>query len=75
MLTKFLGDRHVVDQIRLVRDQFFENETIRGEKWNEKWEMRQNSRREMGEKWETRQNSRREMGVNGKRDETRYIIF
>ena len=29
----------------------------------------------MGEKWETRQNSRQEMGVNGKRDETRNIIF
>ena len=28
-----------------------------------------------GEKWERRRNLRREMGVNGKRDETRYIIF
>ena len=40
-----------------------------------KWETRRNSRREMGEKWETIQNSRREMGVNGKRDDSRYIIF
>ena len=29
----------------------------------------------MGEKWETIRNSRREMGVNGKQDDTRYIIF
>ena len=41
----------------------------------EKSETRLNSRREMGEKWETRQNLRREMGVNGKQDDTRYIIF
>ena len=40
-----------------------------------KSETRRNSRREMGEKWETRRNSRREMGLNGKRDDTRYIIF
>ena len=38
-------------------------------------ETRLNSRQEMGDKWETRRTSRQEMGVNGKRDETRYIIF
>ena len=32
-------------------------------------------RPETSEKWETRQNLRREMGVNGKQDNTRYIIF
>ena len=53
------------------RDQFFENKAIRGEKW----ETRRNSIREMGEKWETRRNLRREMSVNGKRGNTRYIIF
>ena len=29
----------------------------------------------MGDKWEMRRNLRREMGVNGKQEETRYIIF
>ena len=41
----------------------------------EKWETRRNLRREMGENWETRWNLRREVGVNGKQDNTRYIIF
>ena len=57
------------------RDQIFENKAIRGKKWTEKWETIRNSKQEMGKKWETRRNSRREMGVNGKRDETNYIIF
>ena len=64
--------------VRGGRDQFFENEARNGKQdkvRDEKWETRRNSRQEIGEKWETRQNSRREMGVNGKRDETRYIIF
>ena len=41
----------------------------------EKWKTRRNLRQEMGEEWETRRNLRRETGVNGKRDDTRYIIF
>ena len=57
------------------RDQIFENKAIRGKKWTEKWETIRNSKQEMGKKWETRRNSRREMGVNGKRDDTNYIIF
>ena len=65
----------LVLQGRLVREELFENESIRGEKWTGKLETRRNSIREMGEKWETIRNSRREMGVNGKRDDTRYIIF
>ena len=60
---------------RLVREELFENESIRGEKWTGKLETRRNSIREMGEKWETIRNSRREMGVNGIQNDTRNIIF
>ena len=48
-------------RVGVGKTSFFSKEACRGEKWTEKWE--------------TRRNLRQEMGVNGKRDETRYMIF